>query len=203
MSSMIDRVQSLMIEQYGTPTAANAGALCQTLPSHLGGDGVGCSERLKLCGALLAGPIIQATELERDVDSTFVSACAAHASSFVACRPCEPSPLPRPPSHRSLLTDWWNVACSLPTGNVLLVGHGGSCFGIINACLQGAAIPFEGKGCPEMGSVTLLEEIGGEQEGPFGSWRALGHVVPTKGADGVWECRWRPGAAGGADPARL
>ena len=42
---------------------------------------------------------------------------------------------------------------------MLLVGHGGSCFGIINACLHGAAVPFEGKGCPEMGSVTVLEEV--------------------------------------------
>ena len=127
--------------------------------------------------------IIAAKELQRDEDSTFLQ-CMIRTCLFVQ----------RLPS-------------TYPHGDLLLVGHGASCIGLINACLIGKAIPFVGDGCPPMGSVTVLEETEGSSGG-LGGYQAIGHAVPVRMGvsgkeDGSWECHWRPGPAGGADPNQL
>ena len=82
-----------------------------------------------------SGPIISPQELEIDEDGTFM-ACMKRSCKLVE-----------------------QLSSRYPQGDLLLVGHGGSCFGVINACLHAVAVPFEGKGCPDMGSITVLEEV--------------------------------------------
>ena len=124
-------------------------------------------------------PLIAAKELERDVDDTFLQ-CMQRSCRFV----------------ERLST------AHVQHSDLLLVGHGASSIGLINACLRGKAFPFLGTGCPPMGSMTVLEEIE-SGSGGLGGFRAVGHILTVPGKGGGWSCQWGDGPAGGADPNQL
>lgn len=159
--------------------------LCEVLSPHHGlRDGKGGTSLANLVTRVQESldasstpvPLVAASELEEDDSLTF-EASMRRARTFAS----------------RLEKDLKNRPRDAP---VLLVGHGGSVFGVVEA-LQSRAVPTWDKDrMPEMGSITELEEIDGR-------WRVLGHIVPCRNAKDAWICCWSRGAATGADYAKL
>lgn len=118
-------------------------------------------------------PLVVAEELERDEENPAFMQCMKRCAVLVQ-----------------------RLERKYETGHVLLVTHGGTSFGIIQALTRRKVVPFDKAQCPEMGSVTQVEEVDGR-------WRVVGSTFPAAARGGGWECRWEGRASGGADVAKL
>jgi len=118
-------------------------------------------------------PLVSTSELRQDADNTFPRTMS-RAACFV-----------------QRLTDEQFV-----DGPLLLVTHGGTAVGIIEALLTGSEGTWDKARLPDMGSVTHLEHADGR-------WFVVGSAVPVRNADGAWDCRWSRGTAVVGDAFKL
>lgn len=72
--------------------------------------------------------------------------------------------------------------------SVLCVGHGASCFGLLEALVTGA--PGERFDKQKMLDMTAMAEL----EETSSGWRLVGTMLPRRTAVGIWEVQWSDGA---------
>lgn len=155
----------------------------RTDPIPAGVDSLGfLQERLQQTlgesgGSAGKAPLVAVSELEYDEDESFMQTMLRTARLVQRLSPLH-----------------------YAQGPLLLVTHGGTAFGIIQALLRGTGKvePYDKDQCLDMGGMVQLEEAT-----PGAGWRIVRSVVPTRSSDGEWGCHWTSGRASGGDHAQL
>lgn len=160
----------------GTALEVLQSRLREVLAEHAAAS-ASCSKGSGADGGSSGGepPLIAIDELQRDEDEQFMSCM-----------------------HRSLALVERLTPEHFKKGPILLMTHGGTTFGIMQALLAGKAEPFDKARLPDMGSITCLRE-----ESAGGPWRVVGSATPARGQSGRWEVRWSRGSAAGGDARQL